>query len=54
MELRKIMELEQREPIEIFVYGSSIILQKYQPDCIFCKSTKDMINYKGKNVCKSC
>ena len=40
--------------IEIFVDGESIILRKYQPACIFCDNAKDIINYKGKNICPDC
>ena len=34
--------------------GESIILRKYQPACIFCDNAKDIINYKGKNICPEC
>ncbi|RAS91793.1 AbrB family transcriptional regulator [Priestia endophytica] len=30
-ELRRTLNLEQKEPIEIFVEGENIILRKYQP-----------------------
>ena len=33
--------------------GASIVLKKYQPACIFCDA-KDVINFKGKNVCPNC
>ena len=32
----------------------TIILRKYQPACIFCDNAKDIINYKGKNICPDC
>ena len=38
----------------IHIYGESIILRKYQPACIFCDNAKDIINYKGKNICPDC
>ncbi len=28
--------------------GSSIMLKKYQPACIFCDSAKDITVFKGK------
>ena len=31
-----------------------IELKKYQPACIFCDDAKDVINFKGKNVCPNC
>ena len=46
--------IEEKDRIEIFVDGESIILRKYQPACIFCDNAKDIINYKGKNICPDC
>ena len=44
----------EKDPIEIYVDDSSIILKKYEPNCVFCGSTDDLIEYKGKLVCKKC
>ena len=30
------------------------MLRKYEPDCVFCGSSKDVTPYKGKNVCAKC
>ena len=46
--------IEEKDRIEIFVDGESIILRKYQPACIFCDNAKDIINYKGKNIRPDC
>lgn len=54
IELRRTLGIEEKDRIEIFVDGESIILRKYQPACIFCDSAKDIINYKGKNICPDC
>lgn len=54
IELRRTLGIEEKDRIEIFVDGESIILRKYQPACIFCDNAKDIINYKGKNVCPDC
>ena len=54
IELRRTLGLEEKDRIEIFVDGESIILRKYQPACIFCDNAKDIINYKGKNICPDC
>ena len=53
-ELRTSMHLDTDTKLEIFVDGESIILRKYQPACIFCDNAKDIINYKGKNICPDC
>ena len=54
IELRRTLGIEEKARIEIFVDGESIILRKYQPACIFCDNAKDIINYKGKNICPDC
>lgn len=54
IELRRTLGIQEKDRIEIFVDGESIILRKYQPACIFCDNAKDIINYKGKNICPEC
>ena len=54
IELRRTLGIEEKDRIEIFVDGESIILRKYQPACIFCDNAKDIINYKGKNIRPDC
>lgn len=54
IELRRTLGIEEKDRIEIFVDGESIILRQYQPACIFCDNAKDIINYKGKNICPDC
>lgn len=54
IELRRTMEIAEKDALEIYVDGECIILKKYQPACIFCGNAKDVTNIKGKNICKSC
>lgn len=54
IEMRRTLDIAERDALEIFVDGDSIILRKYQPACIFCENTKDIITFKGKNVCPEC
>ena len=53
-ELRNVLDISEKDCLEIFTEGEQIILQKYQPACIFCGEAKDVVNYKGKNICKCC
>ena len=53
-ELMYTLDIEEKDPLEIFVDGNSILLKKYEPGCIFCGDAQDIINYKGKNICKAC
>ncbi len=54
IELRRTLDIAERDALEIFVSEDTIMLKKYQPACIFCDSSKNIINYKGKNVCAAC
>lgn len=54
IELRRTLDIAERDPLEIYVDGSSIILTKYQPACVFCGDSADISTYKGKNICASC
>lgn len=54
IELRRTLEIAERDSLEIYVEGSTIILKKYEPACIFCNDAKDVVNYKGRNICRNC
>lgn len=54
IELRRTLDIEVKDALEIYVDGSQIILKKYEPACVFCGNAKDVSHYKGKNVCKNC
>ena len=54
IELRNKFNISEKDPIEIYVDGSSIILKKYEQNCIFCGNTKKLMDYKGKLVCTKC
>ena len=54
IEMRRTMDIADRDALEIYVEGSSVILKKYKPSCIFCDSTKEITEFKGKNICPKC
>lgn len=54
MEMRNKLGISNNDSLEIYVEGTSIILKKYQPDCVFCGNSKNITEYKGKNVCEKC
>lgn len=54
IELRRTLDIKERDSLEIFVEGASVILKKYRPTCIFCDSAKDIVIFKGKNICPKC
>ena len=54
IELRNKFEITEKDPIEIFVEGSNIILKKFSQDCTFGGNSKNLISYKNKLICKKC
>ncbi len=54
IELRKTMNIDKKDPMEIFVEEDRIILKKYEPACIFCSSAKQTSDFEGKIICQSC
>lgn len=54
IEIRNKFDISEKDPIEIYVDGSSIILKKYEPNCVFCGNAKNLITYKDKLVCAKC
>ena len=54
MEIRNKLNIAQNDPLEIHVEGNSIVVRKYEPDCAFCGNSKNVVEYKGKNICEKC
>lgn len=54
IELRNKFNISEKDPIEIYVDGTNIILKKYENNCIFCGNTKNLNEYKDKQICTSC
>lgn len=54
MEIRKTLDIKQKDPIEIFIDEDKIVLQKYQPACLFCGKVEDIVYFSGKRVCAGC
>lgn len=54
VEIRRTLGIEERDPLEIYMEGDSIILKKHSPSCIFCGGDENIYLYSGKNVCGKC
>ena len=53
-ELRRTLNIEEGDLLEIFVDGEEVILRKYKPGCVFCGNVKYVVEFKGKKVCTNC
>ena len=54
IEIRNQFNIVEKDPIEIYVNGSSIILKKFEPNCIFCGNTENLLSYNNKLLCSDC
>jgi len=52
IELRSVLGIKTKDPPEIFVDEKEIILVPYRPGCVFCGRMDDLIELRGKKVCK--
>ena len=48
VELRRMLGINIKDGLEIFVDRENIILRKYEPACIFCHSAENIISHQGK------
>ena len=54
IEIRKNLNIENRDAVEIFIDEDKVILKKYEPSCIFCGDADNVILFGGKLVCRAC
>lgn len=54
IEIRKNLNIKERDPIEISVNHNSIILRKKENTCVFCNSIHDLEEFNSKYLCISC
>lgn len=53
-DIRSKFEINEKDPLEIFVERNEIILKKYVPSCAFCNNTRNLVEFKSKLVCEEC
>lgn len=54
IELRKKLNINIKDEVEIYVERSSIVIKKYDPSCVFCGKTSDLEEFEDKLICKKC
>lgn len=57
IELRRVLGIGVKDPVEIFVDGAAIILRKYNPGCALCGSCDNVKHYgkeKDQPLCGEC
>ena len=54
IEIRQVLGIKEKDPLEISMIDNGVFIQKNHATCIFCNSTNNLSNYKEKNICKEC
>ena len=54
IELRRTLDIAERDELEIYLDDDKVVLRKYEPSCIFCGSPRSLVSYRGRNVCMEC
>lgn len=54
IELRRTLDIAERDAMEIYLDGDKIVLQKVEDNCVFCGITSRLTAYRGKSVCQEC
>ena len=54
IELRRTLDIAERDVLEIYLDDDKVVLKKYEPSCIFCGSSCGLVTYHGRNICMEC
>ena len=54
IELRKILDIKEKDSLEITLNKDGIFIKKEKPSCVFCNSNNSLELFLGKNICKKC
>lgn len=54
IELRRTLDIEIKDPLEIYLDGDKVVLKKHYDACVFCGEREDLTEYLGKHICSQC
>lgn len=54
IELRRSMNIGERDELMIYMEGDRIVLEKFESACIFCNSSQELLEFCKKTVCREC
>ena len=54
IELRRTLDIGEKDSLEIYVEDDRIVLRKYEPACILCGDTRNVENFRDKCICAVC
>ena len=54
IEMRRSFDLAEHDRVERCMEDDTIVLRKYEPNCIFCGGSRDLKEFHGKQICAKC
>jgi len=54
IETRRMLDIKEGDPLEMYMEADAIVVKKFQPSCVFCGSDKRLVEHMGRNVCIDC
>lgn len=54
IELRRNLDIAEKDELEIFLQDDTVVLRKYEPTCIFCGAAEKLITFRNKVICRNC
>lgn len=54
VELRRALEIEERDLLNITMEGEAIMVRKHRAYCLFCGTDRDLMTYRHKSICRIC
>lgn len=54
IEMRRNLNIENRDSVEIYSENDSIIIKKAGESCVFCGCTENLLSFKDRNICSEC
>lgn len=54
IEIRKILDIKEKDPLCISLENNGIIIKKETPYCVFCNSNSNLKFFNNKNICIKC
>lgn len=54
VKIRRMFDLVENSPLELFVEDDKIIFKRYIPQCVFCGSSENLKEYRENHICEHC
>lgn len=54
IELRRTLDINEKDELEIYVDGNTVVLKKHESTCMICQNKKNLKEINGKYICADC